>query len=59
MKPARPRRYLHPVLIGVLRPAFRYSESRDAYVLRVGGQRFGPVLRPSTAEPQQREIPGL
>jgi hypothetical protein len=26
-------------------PFFRYSPSRDAYVLRVVGNRIGPVLR--------------
>jgi hypothetical protein len=28
-----------------VRPLFRYSAVRDAYVLRVVGRRFGPVLR--------------
>jgi hypothetical protein len=27
------------------RPFFRYSYTRDAYVLRVAGNRTGPVLR--------------
>jgi hypothetical protein len=41
----RPRHYLPaPVLITV-RPLFRYSGGRDAYVLRVGGNRIGPVLK--------------
>lgn len=41
----RPRHYLSaPVLITV-RPLFRYSGGRDAYVLRVGGNRVGPVLK--------------
>ncbi len=29
-----------------MRPFLRYSESRDAYVLRVVGRSTGPVLRP-------------
>jgi hypothetical protein len=29
----------------VLRPAFRYSRTRDAYVLRAIGNTRGPVLR--------------
>lgn len=29
-----------------LRPLFRYSYSRDAFVLRLIGRSFGPVLRP-------------
>ena len=32
--------------IAALRPLFRYSRSRDAYVLRAVGQTRGPVLRP-------------
>lgn len=47
----RPRHAVHPLLLGALRPAFRYSPGRDAYVLRVVGQRRGPVLvrRPTPA----------
>jgi hypothetical protein len=44
--PRRPRRYVAPALLTLLRPVLRFSFSRDAYVLRVGGDRFGPVLRP-------------
>jgi hypothetical protein len=43
----RRRRYVHPVVLSILRPAFRLSASRDAFVLRLVGNRFGPVLRPS------------
>jgi hypothetical protein len=41
----RPRRYIarHWLLLG--RPILRYSEPRDAYVLRVVGRQWGPVLR--------------
>jgi hypothetical protein len=38
---------VHPAVLWVLRPVFRYSETREAYVLRVIGNRRGPVLRPS------------
>jgi hypothetical protein len=31
--------------VGV-RPLFRYSRTLDAYVLRVIGRRWGPILRP-------------
>jgi hypothetical protein len=31
----------------LLKPLFRHSYSRDAYVLRVVGNRIGPVLVPS------------
>ena len=41
----RPRRYVSPVLITTLRPLFRRSETRDAYVLRAIGNHAGPVLR--------------
>jgi hypothetical protein len=43
----RVRRYIHPALISLVRPIFRYSETREAYVLRLVGNRWGPVLRPS------------
>ena len=42
---ARPRRYLRRPLLILLRPAFRHSLTRDAYVLRGVGNRLGPVLR--------------
>jgi hypothetical protein len=41
----RPRHYVPPALGWVLWPAFRYSSTRDAHVLRVVGNRVGPVLR--------------
>ena len=41
----RPRRYLDENWIALLRPLFRYSEHRDAYVLRVVGRQRGPVLK--------------
>ncbi|MEA2265600.1 MAG: hypothetical protein QOE27_1183 [Solirubrobacteraceae bacterium] len=40
----RPRRPVPAPWITVLRPVFRYSPGRGAYVLRIGGSRFGPVL---------------
>ena len=43
----RPRRYIPRYVLLVLRPAFRYSAMRDAYVLRGVGRRVGPVLRPN------------
>jgi hypothetical protein len=42
----RPRHDLPTPLFVVLRPLFRYSYSRDAYVLRAVGNRLGPVVRP-------------
>jgi hypothetical protein len=40
----RPRRSISPLLLALLRPVFRYSLTRDAYVLRGIGARRGPVL---------------
>ena len=40
----RPRRDVSPLLLALLRPFFRYSYTRDAWVLRVVGERYGPVL---------------
>ena len=41
----RPRTLVRPVVLLMLRPFFRYSGSRDAYVLRLVGRKAGPVLR--------------
>lgn len=41
----RPRRYIAAHWLVLVRPMFRYSESRDAYVLRAVGRKWGPVLR--------------
>jgi hypothetical protein len=51
----RPRRYVSPRVLTVLRPAFRYSRSRDAYILRGIGKQTGPVLR---EEPRFSRDPG-
>lgn len=40
----RDRKLIKPRTLAVLRPLFRYSAGRDAYVLRIVGNRFGPVL---------------
>ena len=44
-KVARPRRYISRSLFTVIRPLLRHSVGRDAYVLRVIGNTYGPVLR--------------
>jgi hypothetical protein len=44
-KAQRTRRYVQPRLLVLLAPLFRYSLTRDAYVLRLVGRRSGPVLR--------------
>jgi hypothetical protein len=41
----RPRHSVPGWLLVLLRPLFRYSVTRDAYVLRAVGNRRGPVLR--------------
>lgn len=41
----RPRRYVSPAALLAIRPLFRYSVARDAYVLRLVGNRRGPVMR--------------
>ena len=51
---ARERRYVSPALLVALKPVFRFSETRQAYVLRLVGNRFGPVLKPLT----KRRVPG-
>jgi hypothetical protein len=44
-KQQRPRRYVNQQLLTLLAPLFRYSLTRDAYVLRLVGSHVGPVLR--------------
>ena len=42
----RPRRQVRPATLRLARIlGFRFDEGRDAYVLRLVGRRFGPVLR--------------
>lgn len=41
----RPRHYVSRTTLALARPLFRYSLSRDAYVLRLIGNSRGPVLR--------------
>lgn len=54
---ARTRHYLSPAMVALLRPSFRYSEGRDAYVLRLVGHTTGPVLKVNRRRTQQA-IPG-
>ena len=46
----RPRRYVARHWLALARPVFRFSEPRDAYVLRVIGRKWGPVLRMNRRE---------
>jgi len=41
----RPRHYVPRPTFLLLRPLLRYSTTREAYVLRIVGIRFGPVVR--------------
>jgi hypothetical protein len=41
----RPRRYIARHWLLLMRPLTRYSAARDAYVLRLIGGSWGPVLR--------------
>ncbi len=51
----RPRRYIAPRWIVIGRPLLRYSTPRDAYVLRVVGRKWGPVLRSERRRPRAVE----
>jgi hypothetical protein len=41
-------------MLRVLTPLFRYSPTRDGYVLRLLGRHVGPVLRPDR---RRRQLP--
>jgi hypothetical protein len=53
----RPRHYVSGITLALMRPLFRYSVSRDAYVLRLIGNSSGPVLRRERRR-LQREFAG-
>jgi hypothetical protein len=40
----RPRRRVSSTTLRLLRPLYRFSAARDAYVLRFAGGQFGPVF---------------
>jgi len=40
----RPRRQVSPATLSLLRPLFRHSVPRDAWILRRVGNHLGPVL---------------
>lgn len=50
----RPRRAVARGVLTGLTPIFRYSTSRDAYVLRGIGRRVGPVLKPKVTDRDMR-----
>jgi hypothetical protein len=49
----RPRRFVDQRWLALLSPVFRYSNSRDAFLLRGIGGSVGPVLRPDRRLRQQ------
>lgn len=53
----RPRHYVSGITLVLMRPLFRYSVSRDAYVLRLIGNSSGAVLRRERRR-VQREFAG-
>lgn len=53
----RPRRPVHPVVLAALRPALRYSYTREAYVLRAVGNTRGPVLVPRARQAEDPAAP--
>jgi hypothetical protein len=55
----RPRRYVTVSTLAVMRPLLRYSTGRDAYVLRLAGNRAGPVLRPERRRPRGSLYSGI
>jgi len=54
----RPRRYISRYWLFVLRPLFRYSHMREAFVLRGVGSSHGPVLRPERRARSRRRFDG-
>jgi hypothetical protein len=55
----RPRRYLPRHWILLLKPLFRYSGSRRAHVLRLIGDKTGPVLRSERRAKRQPRTNGV
>jgi hypothetical protein len=56
----RPRHDLPPRVVLLLRPFFRYSDWRNAWVLRIVGERFGPVIQTAPGhEPPTTRLPQL
>ncbi len=47
----RTRHAVGPFLLGLFKPFFRYSAARNAYVLRIAGGQYGPVLVDKQAAP--------
>jgi hypothetical protein len=54
----RRRREVSSSTATILSPLFRYSRTRDAYVLRLIGDRLGPVLRVGPSSGNDAPRPG-
>ena len=50
----RPRRYVPPHWLTLLRPLYSYDDARRAYLLRGVGEYVGPVLRPDRRVGEER-----
>ena len=48
----RTRRYVRRSVFVAVRPFFRWSYGREAWVLRLVGRRVGPVLRVRNGRPR-------
>ena len=48
--PSRPRHHVPRAVLVALRPLFRYSYQREAWILVGVGERYGPVLRSAHAD---------
>jgi hypothetical protein len=55
----RPRRYVARHWLLILRAFFRYSATRDAFVLRLVGNSTGPVLRPDRRRRSRQSFEGV
>jgi hypothetical protein len=53
----RTRHHVSPVVLALLRPALRYSYTREAFVLRGIGNHRGPVFVRAEEADEQRESP--
>lgn len=55
----RPRREVSPAILWLLRPFFRHSWTRSAWILRGVGNRRGPVLVRKGTHPTVEGLPDL
>ena len=54
----RTRRYTAQHWLVLAAPLLRFSQSRDAYVMRVLGTKVGPVLKPDRRAMNRRRLDG-